>query len=216
MRRAQKSHQRQGRRGLGQNESTSDAGLVVSAPSSERIPGVIKTLTKEPRLWRKVLAHNGSISTSVGGYVTGAAVTGSNAVTSCSNWTEASSLALEYRVLGMELEFFPYLNDQNSYTTPSPPFFALCAYSSGVALTTLDLILEGPNGKVVDGRKPFKFNASTKGFMDALSWFATNTTITTSNTYGVCIIGGQGIAGPVSTIVLLWTVKYLVEFRSLF
>jgi len=212
-----RSRKNRGRRGgLGQNEGTSDSSLVLNAPSAERIPGVIKTLTKEKRLWRKVLAHNGNISTTVGGYVAGAAVTGSNAVTACSNWSTASALALEYRVLGLELEFFPYLNDQNSYTTPSPAYFAVCAYSSGVALTTLDLILEGPQGKVVDGRRPFKFSASTKGFMDALSWTATNATIGTTNTFGCCLIGAQGIAGPVSTIVLLWTVKYLVEFRSLF
>jgi hypothetical protein len=207
---------RQRRQGLGQNESTDDSGLVLSAPSAERIPGVIKTLTKEKRLWRKVLAHNGTISTSVGGFVIGQSLTGSNAVTACSNWTDASALALEYRVLGIECEFFPYVNDQTTYTTPAPAYIALCAYSSGVALTTMDLILEGPQGKVVDGRKPFKFSVSTKGFMDGLSWFATNASITTSNTYGVCLIGASGIAGPASTIVYVWTVKYLTEFRSLF
>jgi len=214
--RAARKQSRKNRRGLGQNEDTSDAGLVLQAPSAERVPGLIKTLTKEKRLWRKVLAHNGALTSSIGGYVIGQAVTGTNGVINCSQWADAIALALEYRVLGIELEFFPYLNDQNSYTTPSPPFIALCAYSSGVSLTTLDTILEGPQGKVVDGRKPFKFSVSAKGFMDGLSWFASNTTISTSNTYGVCCIGATGIAGPASTVMYLWTVKYLVEFRSLF
>lgn len=136
-------------------------------------------------------------------------------MTNSADWVTVSELALEYRVLGIECEFFPVLNAQGSYTTPAPPAYALCAYSSGLAPASLDAILVGAQTRVVGGHRPFKFSVSVKGFLDGLSWTAANTTISASNVYGVYLSDiSAGIAGPATTKVLLVTYKYLVELRS--
>jgi hypothetical protein len=199
----------------GQNISTDDGEMVLNAPTSESVPRIIRMLNKEVRLWRRVLAHSGSISTAGTGFVGVTAVTGSNAMSNSTDWTTVSELALEFRVLGIECEFFPILNAQGSYTTPAPPCYALCAYSSGLAPSTVDSILVGAQARVVSGHRPFKFSVSAKGFMDGLSWTACNTSISASNVYGVYLTDlSSGIAGPASTKVLLATFKYLVELRS--
>jgi hypothetical protein len=199
----------------GQNISKGDAEMVLNAPTVESVPRIIRMLNKEVRLWRRVLAHSGSFSTAASGFVGVTAVTGSNAMSNSTDWTTVSELALEFRVLGIECEFFPILNAQTSYTTPAPPCYALCAYSSGLAPSTVDSILVGAQARIVSGHKPFKFSASAKGFMDGLSWTPCNATISSTNTYGIYLTDlASGIAGPVSTKVLLVTFKYLVELRS--
>jgi hypothetical protein len=199
----------------GQNNSKGDAEMVLNAPTVESVPRIIRMLNKEVRLWRRVLAHSGSISTAGSGFLGVIAVTGSNAMSNSTDWTTVSELALEFRVLGIECEFFPILNAQTSYTTPAPPCYALCAYSSGLAPSTVDSILVGAQARVVSGHRPFKFSASVKGFMDGLSWTPCNATISSTNTYGIYMTDlSAGIAGPASTKVLLVTFKYLVELRS--
>jgi hypothetical protein len=199
----------------GQNISNADSQMVLNAPAVEAVPQIIRMLNKEVRLWRRVLAHSGSFSTAGTGFLGVTAVTGSNAMSNSTDWTTVSELALEYRVLGIECEFFPVLNAQGSYTTPAPPCYALCAYSSGLAPSTVDSILVGAQAKIVSGHRPFKFSASAKGFMDGLSWTPCNATVSSTNTYGVYITDlPSGIAGPATTKVLLATFKYLVELRS--
>jgi hypothetical protein len=199
----------------GQNISNADSQMVLNAPAVEAVPQIIRMLNKEVRLWRRVLAHSGSFSTAGTGFLGVTAVTGSNAMSNSTDWTTVSELALEYRVLGIECEFFPILNAQGSYTTPAPPCYALCAYSSGLAPSTVDSILVGAQAKIVSGHRPFKFSASVKGFMDGLSWTPCNATVSSTNTYGVYITDlPSGIAGPATTKVLLATFKYLVELRS--
>jgi hypothetical protein len=192
------------------------AQLDSWAPSAERVPQLMRTLTKEARIFRKVLANVGVIATAASGYLGVTPVAGSNAVTSCGTWTAMSQNALEYRVIGMEVQYFPVTNTATSYATPTPAMIVTGLYSSGVTPTTVDEIAQAPGATIVNGFRPFRQKASAKGFPDAMLWTATNATIASANTYGF-VISDQAIvpAGPVMQNILRFCVRYIVEFRSL-
>jgi hypothetical protein len=176
----------------------------------------MKDLTREARIFRKVLAHNGTIATAATGFVTPQAITGSNAVTSAASWTTVSATALEYRVVALELFVFPVINAQTTLTLPPPAFLAVSAYSSGLSPGTFDQIAEAPGARFVDGHKPFRFAVGAKGLPDALMYVPTNASIVTSSTFGIQVSDqGSAPAGPVSTVIYKWVAQYLVEFRSL-
>lgn len=208
------SRQRASRKGGRGDQSATY--LDTYAPSAESLPMVVRSLERQTRIVRKMLAHSGTISTSAGGYVIEQAVAGSNSVTACGTWSSMSANFLEYRVVGIELAFFPVLNATTSFTTPPPCMLALCSYSSGLAPTTYDQVAQGPQAKLVNALRPFRFDATAKGLPDAMLFCATNATISSTSTFGV-VIASDSIApaGPVSQVVLRWTVKYLVDFRSL-
>jgi hypothetical protein len=177
---------------------------------------MMRSLTKETRIFRKVLGNTGNIPTNGSGYLGVVPVAGSNAVTSCATWSTISITALEYRVIGMECEFFPVVNTATSYATPPPAMIMTCDYSAGLAPSTVATVLEGPRAKVVNGYRPFRLAASAKGFPPAMLWTATSASIVTANTYGF-VIADQGAipAGPIAQNVLRFVVRYIVEFRSL-
>lgn len=176
----------------------------------------MRGLTKSVRLFKKVIAHNGIIATNASGFVAPQALTGSNAVTSAATWSADAALALEYRVVAIELWVFPIINTQTNLTLPPPSHLAVSAYSSGVSPGTYDQVSQAPGAKFVDGHRPFKFCASARGFPDALLFTSTSTSIPTANTYGIQVSDpGSAPAGPVSSTLYRWAVQYLVEFRSL-
>jgi hypothetical protein len=190
--------------------------LASWAPASSQVPRLMKSLTQEARIFRKVLAHNGLVATASTGFVVPQAITGSNAVTSAASWTTVSATALEYRVVALELFFFPVINAQTGLTLPPPAFLAVSAYSSGLSPGTFDQIAEAPGAKFVDGHKPFRFAVGAKGLPDALMYTPTNASIVASSSFGVQISDqGSAPAGPVSTTIYKWVCQYLVEFRSL-
>jgi hypothetical protein len=212
-RRRPQGPRRSGRR---QGQALKDAQLDTWAPDSSQVPQIMRALTKESRIFRKVLGNVGNIPTGVTGFLGVVPVAGSNAVTSCPSWSTISLTALEYRVIGMECDFFPVVNTATSYATPPPAMILTCDYSSGLAPSTVGAVLEGPRAKMFNGFRPFRLAASAKGFPPAMLWTATNASITSANTYGF-VIADQGAipAGPISQNVLRFTVRYIVEFRSL-
>jgi hypothetical protein len=210
MMRNRKHHSKSGR----QDESA--IRLASWAPDSSQVPRLMKDLTREARIFRKVLAHNGTIATAATGFVIPQAITGSNAVTSAASWTTVSATALEYRVVALELFVFPVINAQTTLTLPPPAFLAVSAYSSGLSPGTFDQIAEAPGARFVDGHKPFRFAVGAKGLPDALMYVPTNASIVTSSTFGIQVSDqGSAPAGPVSTVIYKWVAQYLVEFRSL-
>jgi hypothetical protein len=198
------------------SDRETDAFLETWAPSPAQLPRELAGATKEYRIVKKVLCQSSTLSTSAGGYVVEQAVTGSNAVSVAGTWSAISANFLEYRVIGLEVKFFPIVNAQTSFTTPPPCMLALAAYSSGYAPTTYQQVAEGPTAKIVNALRPFSFNATAKGNSNAMLWTATNATIAAANVFGVIIASDSTVpAGPVTQAVIRWTVRYLVEFRSL-
>jgi len=204
----------QGKR-KGAKRRPQDERLIDSCPSAGQIPRAIKTVSRPVRLFKKVLAHSGVLTTAATGFLVAQAVTGSNAVTSCSAWTATSEVWQEFRILGIEVDFLPIVNTQSNFTTPPSPMLAVGTYSSGAFPGTYDGIAESAGCKIVNGYRPFRFSASCKGFIDGLSWWSTAGTIATASTFGICIADPGAVpAGPVSQAIIRWTVRYLVEFRT--
>jgi len=174
---------------------------------------------REARVYRRVLGNQGYVDTGVSGYVGLKAIAGSDTVVLCADWSACATTALEYRVLGLEIEFFPVQNctpAASTATAPPPCMYMLCAFSGGFVPSNLDQVIAGPGAKSCWGQRPFKFSASAKGNKDAMLWTATSTSIVSAEKYGVYLTDqAYAPAAGVSTRVLRYTVKYLVEFRSL-
>jgi hypothetical protein len=188
--------------------------LTDIAPSN--VPRAIALTQKVQRVIRKVFAHSGTLSTSVGGFIAEQAICGNNSVQASTGWSAMSGSFLEYRVIGIELFLFPLVNCQTNLTNPAPTMLALSAYSSGLASTTYDEVAEGPQSKLWCGRKPTRYAISAQGDLDAMQWTATNVAIPSGESYGIIIAGDLAApAATASSVYFRWTAKYLTELRSL-
>jgi hypothetical protein len=210
MQKKRSTKKREGRRGgNGQAEAT-----VSLAP--QNVPRAIALTQRVQRVIRKVFAHSGTISTAATGFIAEQAICGNNSVQASTGWSAISGSFLEYRVIGIELFVFPLVNSQTNLTTPAPTMLAFSAYSSGLASTTYDEVAEGPQSRLWDGRKPFRYAVSAQGNLDAMQWTATNVAIPSAESYGIIIAGDLvAPAATVSAVYFRWTAKYLTELRSL-
>lgn len=191
----------------------------VLIPNQDQVPRAIHFVQREARTYRRILGNQGYVTTAASGYVGLKAICGSDTVVLCADWAACVTTALEYRVLGIEVNFFPIYSDVPASTTltaPPPAMYMLCAFSGGYVPSNLDQVIAGPGAKACWGLRPFKFSASAKGNKDAMLWTATSTTITSAEKYGVYLTDqAYAPAGPVTGVVLRYCVRYLVEFRSL-
>jgi hypothetical protein len=148
--------------------------------------------------------------------VIGSSTGASNAVQAAPNWSAFSMAALEYRVIGIEMDFFP-VNVVNTVASADPPAFMVTGtWSSGVAPTVLASIMEGANGKVHSGFRPFRATASAKGNNDALLWTSINAAIPSSEAYGIVMGGTATAPGAPATAVMYRTItRWVVQFRTL-
>jgi hypothetical protein len=195
------------RRGGGDNAIVPAAAVGRLASANQRAERVVT----------RVLAAEGLITTTAAGYVAiGTSIGSSNAVQAAPNWSAFSNAALEYRVVGIEMDIMP-INCVNTSTTQFPPcFLATGTWSSGTAPTILADVVEGPNGKVHDGFRRIRACASAKGNPDALLWTAIATAIPAADAYGIVLCGSSTApAGPISTVVYRTLTRWIVQFRSL-
>jgi len=192
------------------------AELAAAAPSSAQIPRMMKNSQKETRLVRKVLCIPGVTASTAGGFIAVQNVVNTSQVSTATAFSALSTLFLEYRVLGMEVEFFPIVDAQTTVATPAPSMLGICKASSGTFPGTFQEIVEGPEGRVVNALRPFKISVSAEGFLDALQWTPIGNTIAVANEFAVAI-GDSGLnpASAASTTYLRWVCKFLTEFRSL-
>lgn len=180
------------------------------------LPRQMRSAQRQFRVVRKVFAHSGTLATNAVGVIAQQAITGSNAVTSCTNWSTAVANFLEYRVVGIELFMFPIVNAQTNLTNPAPGNLAMAAYASGYASTTFDEVASASDSIIVHGRDPWKFCVTSKGNLDGMQWTATNTSIPSAESYGIVIASDlSSPAATASSTYFRWTAKYLVELRSM-
>jgi len=176
---------------------------------------MLRGVRVETRTEKRVLTIFGVTATFVGGFIVVQNVANSGQVNTAASFSALSTLFLEYRVLGMEISFFPVVDAQTNLTTPAPSMLALCKASSGVSPGTFEEVCQGPEGKVVNGLRPFKIDISVKGFVDGLNWTSIGGTIPTTNQIAVVIAdSGVNPASAVSSTYFRWVCKYLAEFRS--
>ncbi len=207
-----------GRRGRGGNSSlpgdVMSGTLLNVAPRA--LPAQIRQAQRQYRCVRKVFAHSGTLATNAVGVIAQQAITGSNAVTACTNWSTAVANFLEYRVVGVELWMFPVVNAQTNLTNPAPLNLAMASYASGYASTTFDEVASASDSIIVDGRDPWKFCVTSKGNLDGMQWTATNTAIPSAESFGIVIASDLSApAATASSTYFKWTAKYLVELRSM-
>lgn len=180
------------------------------------VPRLMSSLTPDVRILRRVLCTAGTVSTNVSGYTGVLAVINSSQVTSCPGWSTVSGSAQEYRVAAIEVEFFPVMNSNVSFSNPPPALLAACTYSSGTAPSAFQQVAEGPNSSYGSAMVRFKKCATYKGFNDGQLWTAIGNTISSTYTYGVAIADPQTVpAGPASQVVMRTLIKFLLELRKL-
>lgn len=191
------------------------AELAVSAPSASQIVRLLRSVHVETRLEKRILTIFGVLATTVGGFIVVQNVVNTGQVNTAASFSALSTLFLEYRVLGMEIDFLPIVDAQTNLTTPAPSMLALCKASSGTSPGTFEEVAQGPEGRIVNGLRPFKIAVSAEGFVDALQWTPVGNTIATPNQFAV-VISDTGVnpASAVSSTYFRWTCKYLAEFRS--
>jgi hypothetical protein len=176
----------------------------------------ITLVNRQARIFRRALDTTAVLSTSAGGFLGVQNVAASANVTSAVNWSSYEAIALEYRVLAVQIEIFPIVNAQTSPTTPAPTMYAICAYSSDDVPTTYGQVAQGPGALVRNGYRPTKFGASSKDFPNAKLWAPVTGAVPAANIFGIVLADPGSIpASTASTAYFRVTIKYLVEFRSL-
>jgi hypothetical protein len=168
------------------------------------------------RLIKRVMGHQGTVLTGAGGYTSLFPLCASSGVTVCSDWSTAAANALEYRVLAIEVNYFPIVNTTSTFTAPAPCMWLVCGYSSGLVPANLDQVVGGPGFKAFNGLRPWKFAVSSKGNNDAQLWTQTNVSIVAAESFGICMSDqATAPAGPVSQTIGRFAIRYLTEFRSI-
>jgi len=196
--------------------SAATSKLDTWAPKASQLPRMLSGLQAETRIIRRSLANVGVLSTNASGVIGVQAIANSTQVNTCPAWSNLIQSALEYRVLGIEVDFFPIVNCQAGVTTPAPCFIATCGYSSGTAPATIALVCEGPGAKLHDGFKRFRAVQTARGFPDAMLWTSNAGTIPALNGFGIMAADQSLVpAGAISQIYFRYVVKYLLELRSL-
>jgi len=171
---------------------------------------------RQARIFRRTLCSVGVISTTALGFVGVVNAASSGNATSAVNWSSYEAVALEYRVLAVEVEIMPIVNSQTTPTTPAPTLLAVCAFSSDDLPTTFGQVAQGPGGKTKNALRPIRFAASAKSFPNASLWTASAAAVPTANLFGVMIADPGSV--PASTASIPYfrvVVRYAVEFRSL-
>jgi len=188
-----------------------------SGPSEDkRVHALMLRTMPQGRTLRRVLCTAGTLTTNVSGYLGVLAVSNSSQVTSCPGWSTVASSAQEYRVPAIEIEFFPIMNANVSFSNPPPALVASCSYSSGTAPSAFQQVAEGPNSSVHSSMTHWKKTATFQGFKDGQLWTAIANTISSTYTYGFAVADPATIpAGPASQVVMRYVVKFLLELRSL-
>lgn len=180
------------------------------------VPRAIASTTRINRTFRKKLCVSGVLQTTAGGYLGLQQIINTTQVTSVATWSYYAGVALEYRVLMLEVEGFPIVNCQTNFTTPVPCMAALSIFSSGAIGSNFPEVAEGPNSTLVDPRHKWKKCADMRNYPNALTWTSIASTIAGANEVGIAICDtGTAPAGPASTTVFRFVATYLVEFRSL-
>lgn len=176
---------------------------------------MLRSVHVETRTEKRILTIFGVTATSAAGFVVVQNVVNTGQVNTATAFSALSTLFLEYRVLGLEIVFLPIVDAQTNVTTPAPSMLALCKASSGTSPGTFEEVAQGPEGKIVNGLRPFRIAVSAEGFVDALQWTPIGNTIATPNQFAV-VISDTGVnpAAAVSTTYFRWTCKFLAEFRS--
>jgi len=174
------------------------------------------SFTPETRILRRVLCTAGTLTTNVSGYLGVLAVINSSQVTSCPGWSTVSGSAQEYRVAAIEVEFFPVMNSNVSFSNPPPALVVACTYSSGTAPSAFQQVAEGPNSSAFSALARAKKATSYKGFNDGQLWTAIGNTIASTYTYGISVADpGTVPAGPASQVVMRTLIRFLLELRKL-
>jgi len=172
--------------------------------------------TPNGRIIRRVLATAGTVTTNVSGYLGVLAVANSSQVTSCPGWSTVSGSAQEYRVPAIEIQFFPVMNSNVSFSNPPPALIVCCTYSSGTAPSAFQQVAEGPNSSAHSAMTTWRKSSTFQGFNDGQLWTAIGNTIASTYTYGISVADPATVpAGPASQIVMRTLIKFLVELRSL-
>jgi hypothetical protein len=176
----------------------------------------IVSAQRQQRIIRRVIADSLVLATNASGFIVTATVANSGLVTSVPNWASYAGGAIEYRVMGIEAQFFPIVNAQGNLTTPAPAFLAVCGFSSGLVPSTFSQMVEGPGGRVLDGFRPGKFVVSGKGYTDSTLWTPTTAAIVGTEQFGIVAVGPNSTpAAVVSSSYFRCILKFLVDFRSL-
>lgn len=199
----------------GASKAVRSSELAVSAPTAAQVVKLLKSVRVETRLEKRILTIFGVLATTAGGFIVVQNVANSGQVNTAASFSALSTLFLEYRVLGMEIDFFPIVDSQTNLTTPAPSMLALCKASSGVSPGTFEEVAQGPEGKIVNALRPFRIAVSADGFVDGLNWTSIGGTIPTTNQIAVVISDcGVNPASAVSSTYFRWTCKFLAQFRS--
>jgi hypothetical protein len=203
------------RRSASRSQGGSDADDLNSAPSASQVPRALYKAHAQTRIERRILALPGVLVTTAGGFIATQLLVNTGQVNTATSFSALSSLFLEYRVVGLEVDFYPIVNAQTSLTTPAPSMLAIGKASSGTSPGTFEEIVQSPESKVVNALRPFRFVCSAKGFEDGMLWTAVGNAIPLSNQFGLTI-GDSGLnpASAVSSTYFRWTAKFLTEWRS--
>lgn len=193
------------------------SGRKARGTTDQVVPRQMSQASAENRTFRRMLAASGTMTTGAGGYVGLVSVIGTGNVTSCGSWSSYAAVALEFRVLAIEVDFIPVMNSQINFTTPPPCMLAVGVYSSGLVPSTYPGVAEGPNSTIHNALRPFKKSARAgKEYLNSHLFTAVGSAIPTANTYGVVAVDPATVpAGPASQVFMRFTAKFLVEFRSL-
>lgn len=177
---------------------------------------VIRSVGHQARIFKRTLCSVGVISTSALGFIGVTNVASSGNATSAVNWSSYEAIALEFRVIAVEVNIMPIVNAQTTPTTPAPSLLAICAFSSDDLPTTFGQVAQGPGGKTKNGYRPITFAASAKDFPNAMLWTPSSGAVPTANLFGVMLADPGSV--PASTASIPYfriVVRYAVEFRSL-
>ncbi len=155
-----------------------------------------------------------SLSTSVAGIIPATGLCGSNTATATPDWASATAMWSSFRVHRIKLEWQPaFVVNTTAVTVPAGIY--VIPFYGGVTPSTVAGFADSSGVRYVSGYKGGTFTVDFLTMAkdgDSHLWTPTNTTIPTSEQYGIAVMG-QSTASTASTLVWKYNVYLDVELK---